>query len=83
MHDIEIVYFRGIIFGAAAGGLGGNYYFVGGRSYNHESQEWDYLSSAWNYNSMSNSWQALQSLNNATGIERIHIESISILRSGL
>ena len=67
------MWYRGVIFGAAAGGPGGNYYYAGGRSYNHETREWDYLSSAWKYNSISSNWIQLQSLKNATGKDNLSL----------
>ena len=55
------------MFGAAAGDMTGNYFFAGGRSYNHTSQVWDYLDAVWEFNSRSNIWNRLPNLRNATG----------------
>ena len=64
----EIPNFRGIVFGAAAGDMNGNYFFAGGRSYNHTSHVWDYLDAVWEFNSRSNIWKRLPNLRNATGL---------------
>ena len=64
------MYFRGIIFGAAAGDLKGNYFFAGGRSYNRTSRVWDYIDSVWKYRVKTNDWEMLPNLRNATGTQQ-------------
>lgn len=58
-----------LIFAAAAGDAGDNFYVVGGRKYSFDSsREWEFLNIARVYNSQDNIWRTLLPLPTPTGI---------------